>query len=106
MTKPSLLRDGWTRVKAFAPAVMAASLMYGGINQFVGEIKDLLGIEIMRLVNTILEKISSTAVLLPRYGRIPWLFYATVSAIGVILGVTGMLLGLWVHTRSQHRPAP
>jgi hypothetical protein len=104
MTERNLIRKGWTRVKEFAPAVMAAALMYGGIHQIFSVLNQVLGIGIMRLINTASEQVSS-GYYLPRYGAIPWPFYARVAAIGVIIAVLGTLIGLWVDARSRRQPA-
>ncbi len=104
MTERNLIRKGWTRVKEFAPAVMAAALMYGGIHQIFSVLNQALGIVIMRLINAASEKISSGNYL-PRYGAIPWPFFARVAAVGVIIAVVGTFVGLWVQARNQRRPA-
>jgi len=103
MTERNLIRKGWTRIKEFAPAVMAAALIYGGIHQTFSVLNQALGIGIMRLINAASEKVSSGHYL-PRYGAIPWPFYAQVAAVGVIIAVVGMFIGLWVQARSQHQP--
>jgi len=103
MTQRNLIRKGWTRVKQFAPAVTAAALMYGGIHQIFSVLKEALGIGIMRLINTAIEKVSP-GYYLPRYGALPWPFYARVAAIGVIIAVVGMFIGLWVQARNRRQP--
>lgn len=65
-TKPTLPRVGRIRAQEFAPAVMAAALMYGAIHQVVSVMKGVLGIGIMRLVNAILERMSPMGFLVPR----------------------------------------
>ncbi|MGP0019674.1 MAG: hypothetical protein ACLPHP_13965 [Candidatus Sulfotelmatobacter sp.] len=103
MTGRHLIRNGWTRVKEFAPAAMAAALMYGGIHQIFSVLKQVLGIGIMRLINTATEMIFP-GYYLPRYGAIPWPMFARVAAVGVIIAAVGMFIGLWVQARSGTNP--
>jgi hypothetical protein len=104
MTTPSLLRAGWTHLKEYAPPVMAAALMYGGIHQILSAFQYPLSNYAVKLINLILRQAFRDVMPLAGFGAIPWLFYAKVVAEGVIIAVVGMFIGLWVQARSQHRP--
>jgi hypothetical protein len=104
MTNTSLLRNGWIQMKEYAPAVMAAALMYGGIHQILSAFQYPLSNYAVKLINLILRQTFREPMPLAEFGAIPWLFHAKIIAEGVIIAVVGMFIGLWVNARSQHQP--
>ncbi len=104
MTNASLLRNGWIRVKEYAPPVVAAALMYGGIHQILSALQYPLSNYAVKLINLILRQAFRDVMPLAAFGDIPWLYLAKTVAVGVIIAVVGMLIGLWVQSRSQRQP--
>lgn len=104
MTNASLLRHGWIHVKDYAPAVVAAALMYGGIHQILSALRYPLTNYVVKLVNLILRQTFRDVMPIEEFGDIPWNYPGKTAAVGVILAVLGMFIGLWVQARSQRRP--
>ena len=105
MTKPNLLRAGWMLGKEHALAVMAAALMYGGIHQIISALKYPLTDLMLKVVNAILRR-GLRDVLPNYYGGIPWQYHAKVVAVGVIVLIVGIFIGLWVHAKNHRQPTP
>jgi len=107
MTKPNLLRAGWTQVKEYAPAVMAAALMYGGIREIFEGILYVIANLTMKGLNAVFLRAFRDVLPLPnQFAGVPWQFHAKLAAEGVIVAVLGMFLGLWVNARAQRHPVP
>ena len=95
---------GWIYFKEYAPAAVAAALMYGGIQQIISVLKYLFTNGILQLINTVIRRGFRDRFPMPDYGRIPWLFHARVTGVGVIVIVLGIFVGLWANARSQDQP--
>jgi hypothetical protein len=104
MTNANLLRNGWIQVKDYAPPVMAAAMMYGGIHQILSALQYPLSNYAVKLINLILRHTFRGPMPLAEFGAIPWLFHAKIVAEGVIIAVVGMFIGLWVQARSERQP--
>jgi hypothetical protein len=103
MIEPSLLRSGWIHVKEYALAVMAAGLMYAGTGQILSVLKSVLGNYIVRFINLLIKQEFPDHMLLGEFGTIPWPFQAKMAAVGVIVIILGIFVGLWAHTRNRSR---
>jgi branched-subunit amino acid ABC-type transport system permease component len=111
MTQQPLLRVVWIYVKDYALVVISASLMYGGIHQIMSVVLTLI-YPIARTVPLLVDAIAHT-----EFQHIPplasyysdvrmWVSLAKIVAVGVIAIVVGILVGLWVNSRSQRAPVP
>ena len=92
-------------VKEYAGAVVAACLMYGGILQFVSIVSSRLADVLVRLVNAIIQTGFRDRMPLRDvyYGGPRWV--DTLFIAGGIIAITlGILVGLWVNSKSQHAP--
>ena len=103
MTRPPLLSATRIYVKEYGAGVLAAGLVYGGISQIIGVLTDTLAIGVTGLVNAIIRQGFHGRSELGHFGEMPWVFYARVAAIGVIVVVMGFLVGLWGNSRSQRQ---
>jgi len=95
MTRQTMMESVKKYVKEYAGAVVAACLMYGGILQFV----------LVRLVNAIIQTGFRDRMPLRDvyYGGPRWV--DTLFIAGGIIAITlGILVGLWVNSKSQHAP--
>jgi hypothetical protein len=98
MTRASRLRAGWIYVKQYGTAVVAAGLMYAGIYQIISALKYPIANGILKILNAILVRGFRDRMPLPEYGWIPWAFHARVVAMGVIVIVVGLFVGLWTNS--------
>jgi hypothetical protein len=81
---------------------MAAGLMYAGMHQIISVLKYPIAIGIMKILNAILVRgWRDRMPLLPEYGWTPWAFHVRVAAMGVIVIVVGLFIGLWTNSRHQ-----
>jgi len=101
-----LWHAGWGHVKQFAGALIAAGLIYGGTHQIFAVLKEPIASGIIYVINSIIRKAFRNAMPLPEHGGIPWLFHVKVAAVGVIVVMVGLLVGLWVNAKGQReRPS-
>ena len=93
-------------VKEYAGAVVAAGLIYGGILQFVSVLSRRLADVLVRLVNAIIQTgFRDRMPLRDVYsGGPPWWVQAPFIAEGIIAITLGILVGLWVNSKSQREP--
>jgi hypothetical protein len=103
MTSQSSLHVAMDYVKEYAAAIIAAALMYAGIHQVISVFSQPLAMGIIGLINAISRRGFHGVTLLPEFSGIPWLFFTRVLAIGVIVIVVGILVGLWANSRSQRQ---
>jgi hypothetical protein len=104
MTNPSLLHVGWTRTKKYLPAVITASVMYGGIDQILGVLKYLIAGVVLEGINAVIRQGFRDRIPLPDYFiEVPWQYHTKVAAEGVIVLVIGMFVGLWANARKSPR---
>jgi hypothetical protein len=107
MSKPSLLRAGWTRIKEYLPPVIAAALMYEGIRQIIGVLRYVVTGLVLRGINAVISSgFRDRMPLQNYYDGAPWQFHVRVAAESVIVTVIGMFIGLWVNARTQPKSAP
>jgi hypothetical protein len=108
MSEPKLLSVGWARVKEYAPAVMAAAVMFGGLKEMISMVKYPVSGLVLGLINAIIRKAFRNQ--LPLSGDtffyLPWQFEARRFAMGVIVLVVGMFLGLLANARSRRQFTP
>jgi hypothetical protein len=97
-----------TCVKEYAGAVVAAGLMYSGILQFVSVLSRRLADVLVRLINVIIQTGFRDRMPLRDvyYSGPPWWVQAPFIAGGIIAITLGILVGLWVNSRNQHKPTP
>ena len=106
MTETGLVRAGWVRVKEYLPAVMAAGLMYGGINQILSVLKYLLSGVALTGINEVIRLGFRDRVPLENdYWAVPWTYHVRPIAGAIIVLVVGMFLGLWANARNQQHPS-
>jgi hypothetical protein len=100
------LRAAWGYVKEYAASVMAAALMFGGINQLLSALRYTAFFGGGRLINEVIRRAFPGRFLLPNYGGpIPWLFHLRTAALGIMLIAVGTLIGLLANIRNQRLPA-
>jgi hypothetical protein len=99
--KRSRLRAARAYINEYAGAVTAAALMYGGTYQIISVLKHPVAIGIMHLINAVIRRGARGVMPLPDYGGIPWLLFTKFAAIGAVVLVVGLLIGLGVNVRSQ-----
>ncbi|HTW30545.1 MAG TPA: hypothetical protein VMD76_02640 [Candidatus Sulfotelmatobacter sp.] len=106
MNNASPLRSGWIQFKKYGPSVLAAGLIYGGIDQILAVLRYPLSNYVVEFVNFIVRQSFPDRLPLSKFGMIPWRYELRLAAIGVIVVVVGTFIGLWVQIRSQRHPVP
>jgi hypothetical protein len=102
MSGPSKLRLAWVYIKEYGAAVVAAALMYGGTHQVISALKYPFTSGLLQLVNVVIHRGFPDSLPLPDYsGTIPWISQARICAVGVIVIVVGIMVGLWANVRSE-----
>lgn len=105
MTASSHSRISWIQVKEYAPAIVAAALMFGGLQRILHVLGYPLTNAVMEGINGIIRRgLRDTLPLANSEAGFPWQFYAHTLGEGVIVTVTGLLIGVWAHVRNQHPP--
>ena len=104
--KASRMNAAVRYLKEYGGAAVAAALMYGGTYQIFSNLKDPIAIGIIRLINAIIRKAFRGVMPLPDYSGMPWLTFTGFAAVGVIVAVVGLLVGVWVNAKSQSRQHP
>jgi hypothetical protein len=99
------LRAGWGHVKRYAAAVTAAALMFGGATQLLSALKYTISIGVLRLINAVIRQGFPDHFPITDYGSIPWLFHLRAAAIGVMLIIGGILVGVLANIRSERQDA-
>ncbi len=102
MARRYLLRIATAYAKEYGAAIIAAALLYGGIHQVISASSQPIAIGIIQLISGIARK-AFRDITLSEYVGIPWVFYARVFAIGVIVIVAGLFVGLWANLRSERQ---
>jgi len=101
MSKANLVRVGWARIKHQIPAVIAAALMYGGLNQMISTLRYPLTGAVLGLINFIIRTGFRNVFLLQNpYSGVPWTFHVRVAAVGVMVMTVGLLVGVWVNAKA------
>ena len=108
MNQLTMMERAKKYTKAYAGAVVAAGLMYGGILQFVSFLSHRLADGLVRLINAIIQTgFRDRMPLRDLYsGGPPWWVQATFIATGSIAITVGILVGLWVNSRQGQQPSP
>ncbi len=104
-----LLRAAKIPLKEYWAPVVAAALMFGGINELVATATYPLTRAGVWLVNSIIRRgFRDVMPIGGSYysGEIPWRFHATIAAESVIVIVLGIFLGLWVHQKNDASDTP
>lgn len=105
MTSLHQMRTARKYLKKYAPAVIAAELMFGGVRTFISTLKYPIADGLLRIINTIIRNGFRGQMLLQEYyGTPPWWYHVGIAAEGAIMMTLGILVGLWASFREQ-RPA-
>ncbi len=101
------MRTARKHLKDYAPAVIAAELMFGGARAFISTLKYPLADGLLRIINAIIRNGFPGQMLLQEYyGTPPWWYHVGIAAEGLIMMTLGILTGLWANFREQRRPDP
>jgi hypothetical protein len=107
MNQLNMMESVEKHVKDYAGAVVAAGLMYGGISQFVSVLSRRLADILVRLINAVIQTgFRDRMPLRDVYsGGPPWWVQTPFIAVGIIAITLGILVGLWVNSKSQREPS-
>jgi hypothetical protein len=95
----------WIYVKKYVVAVIAAYLLFRGIQLILAPFQYLCASIVARFVNVLIREEFPGHFLLPEHRPIPWVLQESFLAIGIILIVMGIFVGLWANTKNQNQPA-
>lgn len=102
MTSHNLMQSGWSHVKQYWLAVLAAGLMFGGVDQIILVAKYRVTGVILLGVNLLIKSGFRDRMPLPNsFLEMPWHFHILLAATGLIGMVLGVFVGLWANTRVQ-----
>ena len=107
MMRQNLLRIGWNEFERHWCPVLAAVVMYTGIQQILSEIRyPITGLILSGLNAVIRQGFRDSLPLTNYYAGVPWQYRAKIVAGDVIGLVLGMFIGLWANARNQRRTTP
>jgi hypothetical protein len=105
----------WSRFKRSLPAIISAWLLYEGVSFILSTFSyPVTGLAI-GLVNALLKRALRDNIPIANYYAMPtdnyyggynWQYRAKDIAMGVIVSVIGIFVGLWANRRNQRQPAP
>jgi hypothetical protein len=105
MTQLTMMASVKKYVKEYAGAVVAVGLIYGGILRFVAFLSRRLADGFVRLINAIIQTgFRDRMPLRDVYSGGPRWVEAPFVASGIIAITLGILVGLWVNSKSQREP--
>ena len=95
----------WARCKHQLLPVVAAFLLFVGIQQVLSAVRYPICGWIMSGINGLYVRAFRDTLPLPNeyQGGIPWLFHVRIAAAGVSVLVIGIFLGLWANSRAERQ---